>query len=77
MTIKIIEDLCKGCEYCIEICPEEIFIKSKKLNQRGYSIPEIKNSNSCTYCKRCELICPEMAINIEKEEKNHASSHSR
>ncbi|MFX0082701.1 MAG: ferredoxin family protein [Candidatus Hodarchaeota archaeon] len=77
MIIEIIEDLCKGCEYCIEICPEKIFNKSKKLNQRGYSIPEIKNSDSCTYCKRCELICPEMAINIEKEANNNADSHGR
>jgi 2-oxoglutarate ferredoxin oxidoreductase subunit delta len=68
MTILITEDLCKGCEYCIEICPEKVFKKSEKMSKRGYSIPEINDSNSCTHCKRCELICPEMAITIEEEE---------
>ncbi|MFW9949435.1 MAG: ferredoxin family protein [Candidatus Thorarchaeota archaeon] len=69
MMITIDEDLCKGCGYCIEICPVEFLIDSKKINKKGYKIPEKDQSNSCTYCRRCELICPEMAIKVEKEEK--------
>jgi 2-oxoglutarate ferredoxin oxidoreductase subunit delta len=69
MTIKIIEDYCKGCGYCVEICPKQIFKESKKTNKKGYMMPEINGFDSCTYCKKCELICPEMAISVEKEEK--------
>jgi 2-oxoglutarate ferredoxin oxidoreductase subunit delta len=76
MTIKILEDYCKGCGYCIEICPVEVFKESKRLNKMGYPLPEINNSSSCTYCKRCELICPEIAISVEKEENEHESTNN-
>ena len=68
MKIKIEENLCKGCGFCIEICPEHIFKESKNINKKGYMLPEIQNSDSCISCKKCELICPEIAINVEKEE---------
>jgi len=70
MTIKIVEDLCKGvngCGFCIEVCPQNIFNEGDKLNLRGYVIPKIVNVNICLFCKKCELICPEMAINVIKE----------
>jgi len=69
MTIKIKEGYCKGCGYCVEICPKQIFKESKKLNEKGYMVPEINETDSCTLCRKCELICPEMAINVEREEK--------
>ena len=69
MSIKIEEDLCKGCAFCIEICPNQVLKESNKLNKRGYLIPEINDSDSCIYCKKCELICPEMAISVEKEKE--------
>lgn len=69
MKIKIIEDYCKGCGYCIDICPNHIFKESTRLNVKGYEIPEINDVKSCTNCKKCELICPEIAISVEKEEK--------
>lgn len=70
MEIKIDENLCKGCQYCIEVCPKHIFKESKKLNKKGYLLPKIRNPNSCTFCKKCELICPEIAISVKKEEDN-------
>jgi len=68
MNIKIIEDYCKGCGYCIDICPEQVFKESTRTNSKGYVLPEIINLDSCIGCKKCELICPEMAISVEKEE---------
>lgn len=69
MKITINEDHCKGCGFCIEICPQHIFTDSPNSNKKGYIVPEIKNSDACTFCKKCELICPEMAILVKKEEK--------
>ena len=68
MTIKILNEYCKGCGYCIEICPKNILIESNVMNKKGYFVPDLMNEESCTHCKRCELICPEMAINIEEED---------
>lgn len=76
MKITILEDLCKGCGYCIEVCPVEIFQESTKINKKGYTLPKVENSDSCTNCKRCELICPELAIDLEKEENNDESTDS-
>jgi 2-oxoglutarate ferredoxin oxidoreductase subunit delta len=68
MKFILIEDYCKGCGYCIQICPKNVLKESNRLNKRGYILPESENSNECIYCKKCELICPEMALTIEKEE---------
>ena len=68
MKIKIEENLCKGCGFCIEVCPKKIFKESNHLNQKGYTQPEIVNPDTCIFCKNCELICPEMAISVKKEE---------
>ncbi|MHA1380686.1 MAG: 4Fe-4S dicluster domain-containing protein [Candidatus Helarchaeota archaeon] len=68
MIIKIEKNLCKGCGYCIEVCPKQIFQESNNRNKKGYMQPEIQNPETCIFCKKCELICPEMAITIEKEE---------
>ncbi len=69
MKIRIEEELCKGCGYCIEICSKNIFQESDKINKKGYMIPKISENDSCIGCKKCELICPEMAVEVEKEEK--------
>jgi len=75
MTIIIQEDLCKGCGYCIEICPVAYLKDSNKMNKKGYMVPEIDNTIVCTFCRKCELICPEIAISIEKEGKNNEKSN--
>jgi len=78
MVGKIIieEEYCKGCGYCVEICPKEVLKQNSKINSRGYTVPEVIHGEDCIYCKKCELICPEMAITIIKEEspKNERNS---
>ncbi|MFX1339220.1 MAG: ferredoxin family protein [Promethearchaeota archaeon] len=68
MKFKVVEEYCKGCGYCINICPKKILRESNHLNSKGYVIPEILDLDECINCKKCELICPEMAITVEKEE---------
>lgn len=70
MKFNLVKKYCKGCGYCIEVCPKNILRESNELNKKGYPLPEPnpENQNECIYCKKCELICPEMAITIEKEE---------
>ena len=68
MKLRVVDEYCKGCGYCITICPKNVLKEYNHLNSKGYVIPEILNMEDCIYCKKCELICPEMAITIEKEE---------
>ncbi len=66
-VIEINENLCKGCEICIEFCPFTIFGKSDKLNRKGYYLPVVLIENKCNGCRLCELLCPEIAIVLTEE----------
>lgn len=64
--VEINDDLCKGCEICIEFCPLTIFGSSEKLNRAGYYVPVILRPDACNGCRFCELLCPELAIVLAK-----------
>lgn len=66
-VIEINENLCKGCEICIEFCPVDLFGNSEKLNRKGYYLPVIFEEVKCTGCRLCELLCPELAIIMTEE----------
>ena len=65
--IEINENLCKGCDICIEFCPVDVFENSDKLNRKGYYVPLVARPDECVDCLLCELLCPELAIIISKE----------
>jgi 2-oxoglutarate ferredoxin oxidoreductase subunit delta len=65
-NIVIDEEWCKGCYLCLHYCPKRIFVKSKRRNSRGYTLPQLTALEDCTTCKTCEFICPEFAITAEK-----------
>jgi len=62
VDVILIEDRCKGCNYCIEFCPRKVFEQGKKLNQIGIHPPRIRDSSLCVGCGVCEEICPDFAI---------------
>jgi len=75
--IEITENLCKGCDICIEFCPTGVFDKSSKLNRRGYYLPVVARVEDCTGCLICDLMCPEMAIIIEESKKPKSARPDR
>jgi len=58
----IIADRCKGCNFCIEFCPNGVLVESRAFNRKGYHPPEIRERRECNNCGICEVICPEFAI---------------
>ena len=57
VTVQVDENLCIGCEKCLEICVfrgMEIFDGKAKVNQ-----------DRCVGCGRCETVCPNDAISID------------
>jgi 2-oxoglutarate ferredoxin oxidoreductase subunit delta len=70
MTIKVEkihvdEKLCKGCYYCIDICPKKVLTKSNKMGPKGYFGVEAEKPEECIECRLCERICPDFAISVQ------------
>ena len=63
--IHIIEERCKGCGFCVEFCPRDVLIMSKRTNARGYHPPELIEDSHCINCGLCTLLCPDFAIYVE------------
>ena len=63
--IHIIEERCKGCGFCVEFCPQDVLIMSKRTNARGYHPPELIEDYHCINCGLCTLLCPDFAIYVE------------
>jgi 2-oxoglutarate ferredoxin oxidoreductase subunit delta len=67
---KVIFDVetCKGCELCIEACPQDSLELSPKLNAQGYHYVVLVKDN-CTGCTNCALVCPDAVITVYREKK--------
>ncbi len=65
VTIK--DDLCKGCELCIEFCKRGVLARSGDLNVQGYDYVRADETKECSGCQACTLVCPEVAIEVNGE----------
>ncbi len=65
--VIINENICKGCELCIGVCPKKILILAKdKLNAKGYHPSTVTDMEKCTGCAACAMMCPDVAITVER-----------
>lgn len=63
MPKLFVEDrYCKGCGICIAFCPAKVLRPAKKINSRGYFIPESETMEKCKKCGMCSLLCPDFAV---------------
>lgn len=62
--VHIDEAQCKGCELCIAECEDQVLYLSSHRNKKGYLVPAAR-PDLCRACMKCELICPEFAIQVE------------
>jgi len=56
---------CKGCEVCIEACPNGVIALSKRVNAKGYHFLE-KINDECIGCANCAIVCPDGVITVYK-----------
>ncbi|MCK5573085.1 MAG: ferredoxin family protein, partial [Bacteroidetes bacterium] len=54
---------CKGCDICIEACPQDSLELSPGINKQGYHYAVLVQDN-CTGCTNCALVCPEAVITV-------------
>lgn len=63
--ITIDENLCKGCNICVEFCPPGVYEQSDNANKKGVHVPVPVNEDKCTKCGLCTLLCPDQAITVD------------
>ncbi len=52
--IVIDEEICKGCNKCVEICPMDVFVQNPQKGQA----PTVKYPEECWYDGACVDECP-------------------
>jgi 2-oxoglutarate ferredoxin oxidoreductase subunit delta len=67
-TVAIDVETCKGCELCVEACPQESIKLSKGINKQGYHYAVLVEDN-CTGCVNCALVCPDAVITVYRAAK--------
>ncbi len=67
-TVRIDIETCKGCELCIEACPQQSLEMSERINTKGYHYAVLVKDN-CTGCVNCALVCPDAVITVYRETK--------
>src|ERR1051326_8013143 len=67
-TVTLDIETCKGCELCIEACPQESLALSKPINSKGYHYAVLVQDN-CTGCVNCALVCPDAVITVYRAKK--------
>ncbi len=64
--VEINSELCKGCEYCVSVCPRSVLRIGDEINRSGYFYAVVLEPSLCTGCALCARICPDIAITVWK-----------
>ena len=63
--IIITPDDCKGCELCVQACPQKILEMGTNINNKGYFYAEVAEQMRCIGCRLCCITCPDLAIEMK------------
>jgi 2-oxoglutarate ferredoxin oxidoreductase subunit delta len=62
--IEVDELFCKGCELCVNACPQHVLsMDMVHLTPKGYHPVEL-SADGCTGCAICAIVCPEAALTV-------------
>lgn len=66
--IVIDVERCKGCELCIDACPQDVLALSQEFNSKGYRpVFLMEHTNDCTGCALCAVACPDGCITVYRD----------
>lgn len=65
--IEVDHHFCKGCELCINECPQHVLaLDMEHLTPKGFH-PVHLVKDGCTGCAICALVCPEAALTVYRQ----------
>lgn len=65
--IEVSQVYCKGCELCVNACPQTVLaLDMARLTPKGYH-PVYLKAEGCTGCAICAIVCPEAALTVYRE----------
>lgn len=64
--VEINKERCKGCEYCIIVCPKNVIGLDGTINSAGVKPAIVVNPDKCNGCTLCAIMCPDVCIEIWK-----------
>lgn len=67
--VVVLEEYCKSCGLCVNICPKEVLAIGDKANAKGYYAVVVKDEGKCISCAMCATVCPDLALEIWREER--------
>lgn len=67
------DERCKGCGLCVAVCPKKVLEISGQVNNKGYFPVSQTTPEDCIFCSTCCLMCPDVAITIQKTTANEAA----
>jgi 2-oxoglutarate ferredoxin oxidoreductase subunit delta len=65
-TVDIAEELCKGCDLCVPVCPESVLAMTTRPNRKGWPVVELVGPG-CTGCTLCADVCPDGVFTVYRD----------
>ena len=74
--VVVDEAYCKGCELCVDACPQDVLgLAEARITAKGYHPAELIAAG-CTGCGICAVVCPESAIEVYREVQSRQAAKS-
>ena len=65
--IIVDDNYCKGCGLCVDACPQGVIgLDMDTITAKGYHPAAQTDADGCTGCMTCALMCPDVAITVER-----------
>jgi 2-oxoglutarate ferredoxin oxidoreductase subunit delta len=51
----------------VSVCPANVIKQGEEVNAKGWQYYVTIPGSVCTGCKKCAIVCPDVAITVHKE----------
>lgn len=65
-SVVLIQELCKGCYICVEMCPREVFSVEEAPGPGGFKPVRAERPENCNGCRLCVIYCPDFATEVSE-----------